>query len=104
MTRAGQVPAGYVNRLRPLADFRAAEGALRAVVQRGLFTFQAIETYRIAFYLRSPAVLDKVLATRWTESALDAANRHRIQALLRKHPMAQILVREDSRLSVLRRG
>lgn len=100
---AGRVRAGYLKRSKPLADFRAADRALHAVIRQGLFTLQAREVYLFRYYFRSLAVLDRVLSTQWSHSVLETAVRRRIQALMLKSPAVQIVVIERIRLSVLRK-
>src|SRR5712692_2085604 len=74
-----RVHAGYLKTLKPLADHRAADLAVRRVIRRGFFALQAI---------------------RWTDTVLEASTRHRLRVLLRKYPRGRIMAVSRIRLSV----
>ncbi len=95
-----RVHAGYLKTLKPLADYRAADLAVRRVIRRGLFALQAIEAFDFHYYFDSLAHLEKALATRWTDTVLEASTRHRLRVLLRKYPRGRIMAVSRIRLSV----
>ncbi len=98
-----RVHAGYLKTLKPFADYRAADLAVRRVIRRGLFALQAIETFDYHYYFDSLAHLERALATRWTDTVLEASTRHRLGVLLRKHPRALIMAVSRIRLNVMRK-
>ncbi len=96
-----RVHAGFLTSLKPLADYRAADRAVRQVIRQGLFTLQATEAFDFHYYFDSLAHLDKALATRWTDTILEDPTRHRLSVLLRRHPRAQVMAVSRIRLRVL---
>jgi hypothetical protein len=98
-----RVHAGYLKTLKPFADYRAADLAVRRVIRRGLFALQAVETFDFHYYFDSPAHLEKAVATRWTDTVLEASTNHHLRVMLRKHPKAHIMAVSRIRLSIMRR-
>jgi hypothetical protein len=54
--------AGRIKIVKPLADFRAADRAIREVVRRGLFRFRAIDVFEVRYYFDSSACLDNAVS------------------------------------------
>jgi hypothetical protein len=94
--------AGPLRLKRPLADFRAADRAIREVVRHGLFRLQAVDEFEIRSYFDSVAHAEKY-AARNPYVTLKDPTRRRLNALLRQHPGAQILVVAQTRLNVLKK-
>ena len=92
--------AGPLRIKKPLADFRAADRAVREVVRRGLFRLAATEVFEIRSYCKTVSSLDKA-AARNAYVTLESATRRRLHALLRRHPGAKIMVVAWTRLSPL---
>jgi hypothetical protein len=85
---------------KPLADFRAADLAIREVVRRGLFRLRTAEVFEVRSYSKTAAHLEKYAAKNPYVTVGDATRR-RLGILLRRHPAAQILVVARTRLNVL---
>jgi len=85
----------------PLADFRAADRAIREVVRRGLFRLGAIEAFELRYYFDTPGHLEKAVARYWTYATLEDSTRRRVDALLRRHPSATIMAVARQRVNVL---
>ena len=92
--------AGPLRIKKPMADFRAADRAIREVVRRGLFRLEAVDEFEIRSYYDSPAHLEKYAAKNPYVTVADPTRR-RLSALLRRHPAAQVLVVALTRLNVL---
>ena len=92
--------AGPLRIKKPLADFRAADRAIREVVRRGLFRLEVVDEFEIRSYYDSPVHIEKY-AARNPYVTVEDPTRHRLSALLRRHPAAQILVVAQTRLNVL---
>ena len=92
--------AGPLRIKKPLADFRAADRAIRDVVRRGLFRLRAVEVFEIRSYYETTAHIEKYAAQNPYVTVEDTTRR-RLGALLRGHPAAQILVVAQTRLNVL---
>jgi len=96
-----RVHVGYLKTAKPLADYRAADRAVRNVIRQGLFALQTVEVFSFRYHVDSLATLDKALATRWASTILDAPTRRRLQACLHKHPAAKIMMVDRMRLTVM---
>jgi hypothetical protein len=94
--------AGALELKRPLADFRAADRAIREVVRRRLFRLAAVDVFEVRTYYDSPGHIDKYAAKNPYVTVVDSTRR-RLGALLRRYPAAQILVVRQTRLNVLMR-
>lgn len=92
--------AGPLTVNKPLADFRAADRAIREVVRRGLFRLSAADVFDVRSYSKTAAHLEKY-AARNPYVTVGDATRRRLGALLRRHPAGQILVVARTRLNVL---
>lgn len=95
--------AGPLKINRPLADFRAADRAIREVVRRGLFRHTASDFFEIRSYPAGPAELERYAITN-PYATVDATTLRRLRNLLRRHPGARILVVTLSRLTVLEKA
>lgn len=98
-----RVHAGYLKTLKPVADYRAANLAVRRVIRRGLFALQAVEVFDFHYYFDSLTHLEKALATRWTDTVLETSTHHHLGVLLHRHPNAQIMAVSRIRLNVMRK-
>ena len=100
LTSGGQRHLGPLKIVKPLADFRAADRAVREVLRRGLFRLGAVAVVEIRSYFESLAALDKALA-RTPYAAVDDSTRRRLATLLRRYPAGQIMAIGRGRLTVL---
>ena len=85
---------------KPLADFCAADRAIREVLRRGLFRLDAVDVSEIRSYFESPAHLARADAAT-PYAAVEESTRRRLSVLLRRHPRARIMVVARERLNVL---
>lgn len=103
LTGDHRVHAGRLKLLKPLADFRAADGAVREVIRRRLFRLRAVETFEFRYYFDTFAHLEKALARYWTDAkaTLEDSTRRRLSVLLRRYPEARVMAVAQYRLNVL---
>lgn len=92
--------AGPLTIKKPLADFRAADRAIREVVRGRLFRLEAVDEFEIRSYYDSLVHIEKYAARNPYVTVQDPTRR-RLAALLRRSPAAQILVVAQTRLNVL---
>jgi hypothetical protein len=96
--------AGRIKIIKPLADFRAADRAIREVLRRGLFRLRAVHDFEVCSYFDTPAHLDRAVSRYWSPFAtLEDSTRRRLAALMRRHPSAHIMAISQQRLNVLLR-
>lgn len=102
LTNDRRLHAGRIKIVKPLADFRAADRAIREVVRRGLFRLGAIEAFEFHYYFDSSAHLDRAVARYWRPHAtLEESARRRVGSLLRRHRGARIMAVSRQRMTVL---
>jgi len=92
--------AGALEINKPLADFRAADRAIREVVRRGLYRLSTVDAFEIRSYYKTAAHLERA-AARNPYVTIVSATRRRLGALLRRHPAGQIVTVAQTRLNVL---
>jgi hypothetical protein len=85
---------------KPLADFRAADRAIREVLRRRLFRLDAVEVFEIRSYFETPAHLDRAVAAT-PYATVEESTRRRLSLLLRRHPGARIMGVARQPLNVL---
>ncbi|HKV43313.1 MAG TPA: hypothetical protein VJT32_01350 [bacterium] len=95
--------AGPLQPLKPLAQYRAAELAVRKVIRDGLFVLQATEMFPFLFHIASCQRFDEILATHWTDTAAPTSTRRRLGTLMRTSRGAEITIVEHVRLNVMRK-
>jgi len=95
------IHAGRIKPLKPLADFRAADRAVREVIRRGLFRLRAVEAFEFRYYFDTLPHFEKALARYWTDATLEDSTRRRLGRLLRRYPTARITAVARMRLNVL---
>jgi hypothetical protein len=101
LTGDQRLSAGRLKIKKPLADFRAADRAIREAVRRGLFRLGAIQTFEVRYYFDTPEILERAVARYWTYATLEDSTRRRLRVLARRHPRAQIVAISRQRLNVL---
>jgi hypothetical protein len=92
--------AGRLKINKPLADFRAADRAIRDVLRRGLFRLEVAEPVEMRSYYGGLAHLDKAIAEN-PYGKLDTATRHRLAVLSHRYPRSGIVAVARGRLTVL---
>lgn len=101
LTSEGAIPAGTLR--RSLAMFRFTDRLLVRILQRGLFTPIARETFHYRHYLRTLPIFYEYMKTEWHEHALSIADQRRLERLMRRYPDARIRVDTPVQLNVMRK-
>ena len=86
-----------------LLKHRAAERAVRQVLQRGLYRLEGTETFQFRYHFQTLGVFESRLRTVWKDSFLRPSLYRRLQALQQRSRTGQIVVIEPVRLTILRK-
>ncbi len=103
-----EVPMGMLE--ESVKDSLAANQALQKGIRTRLFTLEAREIFSFKTYFQSLAKFDAVhravgipAPRAWKDATLPDSSRHRVEAFLKRNPLAEIIISETVVLNVLRK-